>query len=222
MVALPLFEQATGEQVTIEDAIRYNVVALGLPDTPGALLFSTEEAFYSWGEKSRYAKELTQDRRRIRELQALDEVGRSEHLRHRTDIQRRVQSQLESLSISTGLPMDSEDLLRKAMQNPGIRQLTTDPISLYRGEGFTGGNHTLWGDHPDFSAFGFNNITSSIKLFISPFGTLFQSPWYKGRRLVMFCVTIGGPPLPWFEAPRLSDVGFDNMASSYAQIAVLF
>src|SRR5215217_6756817 len=112
MPTLALFDQGTGKQVTSKESTRYEVVALGLPDTPGGLVFDSTDAFDAWGKKSPYAKMLAQHRQRVQQLQALDEVGRAEHLAHRTEVQRSVQSELAELAVSTGLPMDSENLVR--------------------------------------------------------------------------------------------------------------
>ena len=138
-----------------------------------------------------------------------------EHLAHRMDIQRRVRSHLESLSQIMGLPIGSEELLlKKPYKSPRFGN-TPRTRSRSIGVKVLLMKVTLYGAITHFDAINFNNVTSSVKLFLSPFGTLFQRPWYRGRRFVMFGV-------PYLFVERLSDVGFDNTASSYMQVAVLF
>jgi hypothetical protein len=217
MSILPLVDHATGQRLAPEDATQYTVIAAGFPEVEGAMLFTSEEAFYTWGKRSRYAKAIAEHRRKLDQLRGLTESERSSHLAHRTEVQRRIQDILVSLSESETLPLDSEELVQVAIHKPEIRELTTDPITLYRGEGFTQRHYTLWGDHPDFRDIEFNNITSSCKMFVNPLGTLFANRWYEGRHFVMLGIFF---PVPFIEVSKLSDVGFDNVASSYMQVAV--
>ncbi len=59
--------------------------------------------------------------------------------------------------------------------------------------------------YPDLRWINFNDLTSS--LWMSGYRTLYEHIQYRGRRLY----TIG---LPWLVIERLSEVNFDNTASS--------
>jgi hypothetical protein len=80
MSTLSICYHLTGKRLTLDDAIRYDVIAAGFPDAEGVLLFDSDEALYGNG---RSAKELPQYRQKLNQLQGLNENSRSRHLARR-------------------------------------------------------------------------------------------------------------------------------------------
>jgi hypothetical protein len=196
----------TGGIMTPEDVSRCPVVVSGAIGVDGALAFDSDEAFYRWGEGTRIGPELPQYRQKLEEIQSRDDRGRSEHLAQTMDAHRQIEATHEALSKSMRMPMDSEEVIRATFDDPSVKQLTPDPITLYEGRGRTGRSITLGIPFPDFRELDFNDVASSLRLF--GWGTLCEHIFYERRKHVML-------GFPVHTVDDLAVVGFDDTASSY-------
>ena len=176
------------------------MVALG-PDYDNShvgYLFASERDSSSWTRSLR----VTDRVKRLREKIAV--AGRkgtndAEQINRARRDEQRLRSSLERLSAKIGLPIGSEDLLRRAITNRPAGELpVSDSAILHADANYTGRWLPVYQDWPDLRWFIFNDVTISIQGFGE--GALFSDAYYRGRifRLLAFPAVVFS--IPWLSA----------------------
>lgn len=201
----------TGLDPEQTDEIRkYPVLAcgIGLPDENTLYAFDTDAGFERWIATTPHADVVNRAKGGIAAARRLEHADNTFEIEKQRVLSERFIKDLHDLSISTDLPTNSVDLLRKALAKrkslPG-----SNPLFLFEHTNFGGSIYPVWGWSGCFSSWwgtSFHRRVSSYIAIDAVVGVICEHSWWGGRWLWFF-----GPV--WWSS-NLHSLGFGDIASS--------
>lgn len=189
---------------------QYPILACGagLPDENTLYAFDTDEGFERWISGTPHADHVRRVKGEIAAAKRLEHADNAFEIEKQRVLSERFIKDLHDLSLSTGLPANSVELLRKvvAERNP-LRG--SNPLFLYEHINFGGSIYPVWGWSGSFSSWwgsNFHQRASSCIAIDAVVGIICERSWWGGRWLWFF-----GPV--WWSS-NLHSLGFGDIASS--------
>lgn len=196
-----------GRTLAPEKAQKASVILYDADDPDVAQVFTSAAGLRAWSEKSRHAERLARVEDLARRAKKYKDNDNDAAMKRQASVTKRLTSELKKLSSSTGLPVESMELFRKATVDfDPLMGPVFDPAIIH--QHINGGGRLLPFDPgiscPNLGWLGFDNIASSVTWM--GVVSLWAGYWFGGARLLL---TSAIPT-----RVNLTAFGFNDVASS--------
>lgn len=185
------------------------VIACGnlLPTSHAIYGFTSEEEFQEWADSLFIADSIRRIHEFVHEARKYENDGLAsieaiwkEYIDSMTDL-------LKKLANREGVAENSRDLflVAEGLSGHPLQPKVLNSAILYQHINFGGSWRPVTGPIPHLSLIGFNDTTSSVRMFGT--GFLAQHGFWRGRRFYMLGI-------PWIEFADLREFDFNDRASS--------